>query len=178
LSQVICNNNENDNATLPEWIECKYFDRSLTENEDLGLVPNESMGVQSSAHHIARLVKGANRIVCISGAGISVESGIPPFRSGGFYSKDNTSSDVIIWNNFDSSKMTVQNFNNAANNEVAKLWWKMRHQLLPKVNIANPNPAHSFFGYLHQQNKLSAVITQNIDSLHQRGGVPHDKVSK
>ena len=52
----------------------------------------------------------------------------------------------------------------------------MKHMMYPEMLSAKPNPAHLLFASLHQQGKLEGVVTQNIDWLHQRSGVPHDKV--
>ena len=70
--------------------------------------------------------------------------------------------------------MTVQNFNSSQ--EVAKDWWAMKNSLLPKFRAAIPNQAHAIFARLHDRGLLGGIITQNIDSLHQRAGVPDDLV--
>merc|ERR550537_1626683 len=70
--------------------------------------------------------------------------------------------------------MTVQNFN--ADLEVTEAWWKMKRSLVSELQAAAPNPAHTFFAVLEQLGKLGAVVTQNIDSLHQKAGVSSEKV--
>jgi len=54
----------------------------------------------------------------------------------------------------------------------------MKRKLMNEMSMAEPNPAHCFFGELEKRGKLAGVITQNIDSLHQRGGVPGEKVNE
>ena len=70
--------------------------------------------------------------------------------------------------------MTLQGFN--TDPEVTEAWWTMKHSLIPKFENATPNDAHRFLGRLHHAGKLHGVVTQNIDSLHQRGGVPDEKM--
>lgn len=148
------------------------FLRSEADNKALGLdeehpypVPAKQL---SSVSEIAELVRQSKRVVVLTGAGISVESGITPFRNP---SADDAGS---IWGTFDAAKMTVQNFN--TDPAVAGLWWAMKRSLVKETKNAVPNPAHTFFAFLEQQGKLGKVVTQNIDSLHHRAGVSADKV--
>jgi len=104
----------------------------------------------------------SERLVVFTGAGVSTESGIPDFRSPGG-----------IWEKYDPEKMTYQNY--LADPEVRKLRWKMFIEL-EAMWSAKPNPAHLSIAELHHLGKLRAVITQNIDGLHQEAGVPADKV--
>ena len=163
------------------------FTRSYLENEALGVYPDELPVINpddviSTPEGLAALLRDARNVVCFSGAGISVESGIPPFRSTGSYAQATTSSESktrdvsagSIWGEFDASKMTVQGFN--ASEDVATAWWTMKHSLLPKFNTAHANAAHEFFGYLQSTGQLLGVVTQNIDSLHQSGGVSAERV--
>mmetsp|Transcript_24138 Transcript_24138/g.69675 ORF Transcript_24138/g.69675 Transcript_24138/m.69675 type:complete len:411 (+) Transcript_24138:3-1235(+) len=70
--------------------------------------------------------------------------------------------------------MPVPNFNPAP--AVTEGWWDMKRALIPEIRAAQPNPAHLLFADLECQGKLGAVVTQNIDSLHQRSGVSAGKV--
>lgn len=153
-----------------EWVRKQPFDRSFRESDELGIVSEVYHAIEPSKQkkttdEVAELVSRASRVACLSGAGISVESGIPPFRS------DTGDS---IWGSFSADRMTVQGFNTSE--EVVKYWWDMKHSLLPKVNNAKPNAAHEFFGFLEGQGKLGTIVTQNIDSLHQKGGVSNKNV--
>jgi len=87
---------------------------------------------------------------------------IPDFRSPGG-----------IWEKYDPRELTYQKF--LADPKVRKLRWKMFMEN-EKMWQAKPNQAHLALGELHEIGKLCAVITQNIDGLHQDGGVPADKV--
>lgn len=148
------------------------FVRSEKDNKALGIDEGQKFLAQNrqlgSALEIAELVRQSKRIVALTGAGISVESGITPFRNPSAGDKGS------VWGTFDAAKMTVQNFNTDV--AVTKDWWTMKRSLFNEMDIAAPNPAHSFFAMLEQEGKLGAVVTQNIDSLHQKAGVPASKV--
>jgi NAD-dependent deacetylase len=163
-----------DSFQQSDFIQIHYFTRTFSEYSDLGL-QNQILHTISSdqqlttAEGITTLVSNAKRIVLVSGAGISVESGIPPFRA-----TTSSENDGVIWNTFDATKMTVQNFNNDP--AVTVDWWRMKKTLLPKIKSALPNPAHNFFSLLEKKGKLHSIITQNIDSLHHRSGVSDQKI--
>ena len=97
-----------------------------------------------------------------TGAGISTESGIPDFRSPGG-----------IWSRYDPEDFTIQKF--LSGPAARKTIWKMSIEggLLAE---AKPNLAHCAITELYQLGKLDCVITQNIDNLHQKAGVPEDRV--
>jgi len=145
------------------------FERS--EAEKMMLIPlgAPAPGEQlSTAEEIAALVLQAKCVVALTGAGISVESGITPFRNPSDGDRGS------IWGTFDAAKMTVQNFN--ADPAVTEAWWKMKRSLVSELHSAAPNPAHTFFALLERMGKLGAVVTQNIDSLHQKASVSSEKV--
>lgn len=113
------------------------------------------------ANRIADLIINAKRIVVFTGAGVSTESGIPDFRSPGG-----------IWERFDPDDFTYQKF--ITDPEARRKQWQMLGQgLLTEVK---PNPAHYAIAELDRLGKLDCVITQNIDNLHQKAGVPDEKV--
>jgi NAD-dependent deacetylase len=155
------------------------FERDFFENDSLGLIadnsklfsPDEQL---QTPNDVANLVMKSSRVVCLSGAGISVESGIPPFRNMNPTNDSTSTSSVAIWSEFDPNLMTVQGFN--SNPEIVREWWRMKHTYLPRISSAQPNPAHSFFSYLQSLNKLNSIITQNIDSLHSRSGVSPERI--
>lgn len=103
----------------------------------------------------------ANRVVVFTGAGVSTESGIPDFRSPGG-----------IWETFDPDDFTYRKF--VSSLETRKKQWQLL-KLAPFMNV-EPNPAHYAIAELYRLGKLDCVITQNIDNLHQRAGVPSDRV--
>jgi NAD-dependent deacetylase len=111
---------------------------------------------------LAQLIAQSTKIVVFTGAGISTESGIPDFRSPGG-----------IWSRYDPEDFTIQKF--LSGSAARKTIWKMSMKggLLTE---AKPNLAHYAIAELYQLGKLDCVITQNIDNLHQKAGVPGDRV--
>jgi NAD-dependent deacetylase len=111
---------------------------------------------------VADLIVNAQRIVIFTGAGHSTESGIPDFRG-----PDG------LWSRFDPNEFTYQNF--IRNPETRKKQWQLRYKG-GLVAQAEPNPAHYAIAELDKLDKLDCVITQNVDNLLQRAGVPEEKV--
>ncbi len=103
------------------------------------------------------LVARADRIAGFTGAGISTESGIPDFRSpDGIWARNRT--------------VTLQEF--LANEADREEYWRQKVAAWPAMRDAQPNAGHEAFATLHRQGRLIAMITQNIDGLHQRSGIP------
>ena len=111
---------------------------------------------------LAQIILESKKVVVFTGAGISTESGIPDFRGPGG-----------IWSKYDPEDFTIQKF--LSSPVARKTVWRMSAEggLLTE---AEPNPAHHAIAELYQLGKLDCVITQNIDNLHQKAGVPEDKV--
>src|SRR5579871_1274853 len=119
------------------------------------------MAVMSSKERLAELLAGSRRAVVFTGAGISTESGIPDFRSpGGVWSKMKP----IYFDEFVSSE--------ARRREA----WDRTFSNSAGLTGAKPNAGHMAVARLVARGKVSAVITQNIDNLHQDSGVPDDRI--
>jgi len=103
----------------------------------------------------AQLLRGARRAVALTGAGLSTESGIPDFRSPGG-----------VWERF--RPIEYQEF--LASHAAREEHWRYKHATVPVMLAAQPNPAHRALAELEAAGRLQAVITQNIDGLHQRAG--------
>lgn len=114
------------------------------------------------AEKVADLIISARRVVVFTGAGVSTESGIPDFRSPGG-----------IWDRFDPDEFTYQRF--VSDKESRRKQWQMLQEGGLTTN-AMPNPAHHAIAELDRLGMLDCVITQNVDNLHQKAGVPDDKV--
>ena len=114
------------------------------------------------ADRVADLIINAKRVVVFSGAGISTESGIPDFRSPGG-----------IWSRFDPEDFTYQKF--VSDPEARRKQWRMLGEG-HLTTLAEPNPAHYAIAELDRLGRLDCVITQNVDNLHHKAGVPADKV--
>jgi NAD-dependent deacetylase len=103
----------------------------------------------------AQAILDSIQVVALTGAGISVESGIPDFRSpGGLW----TRFDPLLYGTYESFVNHPERF------------WEMAAELNPTLENAEPNPAHYALAELERFGKCRAVITQNIDHLHQRAG--------
>ena len=122
----------------------------------------EEQSLAALIDKVAELIVKANRVVVFTGAGISTESGIPDFRSPGG-----------IWDRYDPDDFTYQRF--VSRPEARRKHWQMLGEG-GLTTRAEPNPAHYAIAELDKLGKLDCVITQNIDSLHQKAGVPDDKV--
>jgi NAD-dependent deacetylase len=112
---------------------------------------------------ISNWIVGSTRIVALTGAGISTESGIPDFRGPqGVWTKDPK-----------AEKLSNIHYY-MADPEVRKLSWKSR--LDHAAWHARPNAGHLALVELERRGKLHALVTQNIDGLHQRAGNSPEKV--
>ncbi len=111
----------------------------------------------------ARWVDAAQRIVVLTGAGISTDSGIPDFRG---------PQGVWTRNPAAEKQSTIQNY--LADSEVRKAAWRGR--LEHTAWRARPNRGHAALVALERRGKLHALITQNVDELHQIAGNSPDKV--
>jgi len=122
----------------------------------------ENQNLDTLINRVADLIIDARRIVAFTGAGVSTESGIPDFRSPGG-----------IWDRFDPDDFTYQKF--ITDPEARRKQWQMLQEG-GLTTEAKPNPAHQAIAELDRLGKLDCVITQNVDNLHQKAGVPDDKV--
>ena len=106
---------------------------------------------------LSDLVAGARRAVVFTGAGMSTESGIPDFRSpGGIWSRMKP----IYFNEFVESE------------EKRRESWTRTFSGAMRWTGAKPNAGHYAVARLVTRGKIGAVITQNVDNLHQESGVP------
>ena len=119
-------------------------------------------GSAEALDQLAQLIDAASNIVVFTGAGISTESGIPDFRSPG----------TGLWN-----KMKPIEFSDfLASAELRQESWRRRFSGERVMENAEPNQGHHAVAQLIKSGKASAVITQNVDNLHQDSGVPESQV--
>ena len=110
---------------------------------------------------VRKLVSAASRIVGFTGAGISTESGVPDFRSPNG-----------VW-----AQNRIVDFQEFVSSEAGRIeYWRQKALAWPAMRDAQPNAGHRAFVELHRQGRLDALVTQNIERLHQRSGLPADKV--
>ncbi|MBN2031996.1 MAG: Sir2 family NAD-dependent protein deacetylase, partial [Deltaproteobacteria bacterium] len=110
-----------------------------------------------------RLTAQASKILIFTGAGMSTESGIPDFRSPGG-----------IWSKYDPSDFLYQRF--ISDERAREKYWQMSSEYYEVMKKALPNPGHLAIKKLEDTGKLLALVTQNIDNLHQRAGNSPEKI--
>jgi NAD-dependent deacetylase len=101
------------------------------------------------------------RVLVLTGAGVSAESGIPTFRGKNGY-----------WRNLDPTKLaTPEAF--ARDPQLVWDWYRERRQ---RIRNARPNAAHEAIARLAQRTDEFLLVTQNVDDLHARAGIPAEKM--
>ena len=109
----------------------------------------------ASLREARAVLKSGQRILAFTGAGVSTPSGIPDFRSPGG-----------VWSRF--QPVTIQEF---MVSDLGRLrYWEMRRLMWPGFVRARPNVVHAALARLEEEGRLLAVVTQNIDGLHQMAG--------
>jgi len=101
------------------------------------------------------------RILVLTGAGVSAESGIPTFRGKDGY-----------WRNLDPTKLATPE----AFARDPQLVWEWYHERRKRIRNARPNAAHEAIARLAHRAEEFLLITQNMDDLHARAGVPAKKI--
>ena len=121
------------------------------------------MDEQHAIEEAAALLRGARRVVALTGAGISTESGIPDFRGpNGVWTRDPEA----------EKRSTIQYY--LSHPEARAAAWQ--HHLKGELRTKQPNAGHAAMAELHRKGKLSVLVTQNVDGLHQKGGFPDEHV--
>ena len=104
---------------------------------------------------LAEITRRHPRVVALTGAGISVESGVPSFRGAGG-----------LWERYDPMEYAhIQAFRR----QPAKVWQLLK-EMDDTISRARPNPAHYALAELEARGFLVGIITQNVDNLHQAAG--------
>jgi NAD-dependent deacetylase len=119
--------------------------------------------MSDSIGRVCRWIDESSRIVALTGAGISTESGIPDFRG-----------PQGVWTKNPKAERLSDIHYYLSDPEVRKLAWKSRVD--HPAWHANPNAGHRALVDLERRRKLHALVTQNIDGLHQRAGNSPGKV--
>jgi NAD-dependent deacetylase len=104
---------------------------------------------------IAQIISESTRAIAFTGAGISTESGIPDFRSPGG-----------VWSRY--QPVYFQDF--LQSEDARRRYWQMKKEGYYEMKLAKPNDGHRALARLESAGKIIAVITQNIDGLHQDAG--------
>jgi NAD-dependent deacetylase len=113
--------------------------------------------IEREVERAAQILGAARRVTVLTGAGISTDSGIPDFRG-----------PQGVWTKNPAAERTSTLSHYLDDPEVRRLSWQQR--LVSPAWAARPNPGHAAVVDLERQGRLVAVVTQNIDELHQRAG--------
>lgn len=108
------------------------------------------------ARRLGELIAGSDSVVVLTGAGISVPSGIPDFRTPG----------TGIWEKVDP--MEVAHIDSFRRDPA--LFWSFYRERLQALSDVKPNRAHEVLVEMERDGMVRAVVTQNIDTLHERAG--------
>jgi NAD-dependent deacetylase len=112
--------------------------------------------LDTAVSHLRALIEGADRIVPFTGAGISTECGIPDFRSpGGLWTRNRP----IPFDDY------------MASSEARSEAWRRRFVMEESFAQARPGRGHLALASLYRAGKVPALVTQNIDNLHQASGI-------
>ncbi len=112
------------------------------------------MSLVDSIASAAELIKSSSKVYAFTGAGVSVESGIPDFRSADG-----------LWSRFDPMEYgTIGAFRK----DPKKVWSMLSH--LVAICSAEPNEGHVAMAHLEEMGAIKGIVTQNIDGLHQKAG--------
>ena len=110
---------------------------------------------------LARVMRESTKLVVFTGAGISTESGVPDFRSpGGIWARYKP----VMYDDF------------LASEDARRRYWEYKKEGYASMAAAEPNKGHFALVELERQGKLQALITQNIDGLHEVAGNSPDRI--
>jgi len=112
-------------------------------------------------HELAARWRSAERVVALTGAGISTPSGIPDFRSPGGR-----------WERY--QPVPIQDF--VASEVKRAEYWQYKGETWKLIREAQPNAAHLALRDMAAAGRLSLLVTQNVDGLHERSGFPADRL--
>lgn len=124
---------------------------------------NSEFPADDDLNLVAQWLREAERVVAFTGAGISTDSGIPDFRG---------PNGLWVKNPLAEKTSTLSYYLNDP--EVRKVAWEGRERTFNGTAV--PNAGHHALVAVHRAGKLSAVVTQNVDGLHQDSGLSHDLV--
>jgi NAD-dependent deacetylase len=130
--------------------------RRIYEKKGEKLKKKKGQTMDANIDKAARDIVNAKKIAALTGAGISVESGIPPFRGKGG-----------LWESFDPMEYAHID---AFLNHPEKVWDVLLKGMKEIMDRAKPNDAHLGLAQLEKWGYLQTVITQNVDGLHQMAG--------
>jgi NAD-dependent deacetylase len=117
--------------------------------------------LKAQIEELSGLIPSSRYFIAFSGAGISTESGIPDFRG-----------PHGIWTKM--RPIELQEF--LQDSRARREYWRRKIESYPRMRDAEPNSGHKALARLYEAGFLKMMITQNIDGLHQKAGIPADRV--
>lgn len=125
------------------------------------MMKTETLSKEQKIEKLCELIKSHDRIVFFGGAGVSTESGVPDFRSkDGLYNQHDVRFDRFTPEYLLSHSCLVSH---------PEVFFEFYRQKMDARHV-KPNPAHIFLAKLEEMGKMTGVVTQNIDGLHQKAG--------
>ncbi|CAL8104849.1 unnamed protein product [Orchesella dallaii] len=124
----------------------------------LAFVPKHDPPKVSDVSLLQKFMNSMSKTFVLTGAGVSTESGIPDYRSEG----------VGLYARSNRRPMKIQEF--ISSREAQKRYWARNYFGWPRFAALHPNIAHTSINSWERANKLSGLITQNVDGLHQKAG--------
>lgn len=118
------------------------------------------MSPDAELQALAKAWRRAQRVVILTGAGLSTASGIPDFRSPGGR-----------WSEY--QPVTIQEFENSHASRIE--YWRYKGETWEVIQEAEPNPGHLALAELADAGWIELLVTQNIDGLHGRSGFPSER---
>ncbi|RWS02676.1 NAD-dependent protein deacylase Sirt4-like protein [Dinothrombium tinctorium] len=121
-------------------------------------VPRHEPVTESDVNKLQTFVENASKLLVLTGAGISTESGLPDYRSEevGLYARSN------------HKPMKLSQF--MESEAMRKKYWTRNYIAFPRLTRIEPNAAHFTLTDWERKGKLVAIVTQNVDRLHQKSG--------
>src|SRR6516162_6907695 len=140
-------------------VECRSFLLGMMGRREVRTMITSDL--EGPAARLRQMVEAAEAIVPFTGAGISTECGIPDFRSPGG-----------IWTKYQPIPFDEFLASQEARNES----WRRRFAMHEQLSSAQPGRGHRALASLYRAGKVPAVVTQNIDNLHQASGIAAEHV--
>lgn len=134
------------------------FLSTLLQLQSKSFVPPHKGVTESDILQFCSFIEKNKKILVLTGAGISTESGIPDYRSEGVGLYASSKSRPVIYKDFLSSDYIRQRY------------WARNFTGWPTFSVRKPNLTHESIKILEDQSFISGVVTQNVDSLHSKAG--------
>ncbi|KAK3083666.1 hypothetical protein FSP39_001007 [Pinctada imbricata] len=125
---------------------------------DYKFVPLSKSAAERDVERLTEFLQKHNRILVLTGAGISTESGIPDYRSQGVGLYARSTNRPVIYQDFVKSA------------HIRQRYWARNFVGWPKFSSVLPNDSHFMIKYLEDMGKITWIVTQNVDTLHHKAG--------